>query len=779
MLARMARRTKADEKRAQRRRRSRQKAEGSRQKDSTAGRAKAGGKAAGTPSFDAGSRVATDDQQLSAADKHRARAAKASRDRYARDAELGELPPIADPARRERCRLDAWAALEEYFSAPGDKPLSDLHRKVVAFLQRCLLDGGLFAQAIFRGFAKTTIGVRVLVWGIAYGHVRYAVLLAHDKPAAEALLADVKSEIENNDKLAEDFPELVLPVRAYEGKHQRAESQTQDGDPTGGEWRRHRIVLPNALAGGTSPVNGKRKSVCGWVVVEACAKGATRGRRYKLPTGEVVRPDCFLADDVETTRSAASPRQVNNLIDAIFKDWLLLGGHHRPMAGIINGTNAARGSMIDQATDPQSDRFAAFQKQRVPMVASWADRHDDLWLGEYATLRRAFAVDDENAQASAHEAATAYYKANRRAMDAGCVVAWEHCKKPEELSAIQHAYNLLIDMGEEAFATECQNEPLKTEADLVIPPAAVIARKQHGLETGVVDPNTTHVVSFVDQQDTALYWGVGAFGDHLTGHAVEYGVWPEQPSSYFSLSSLPVTLQEYYRQSADPRHGGPGVELDTDAALTAGLEDLAAYLFSRRYAIPGGGVKGIDLMAIDFANGGRGKTMQNWALHSPHFARVVGSYGRGLGPADKTMAEWGGQKRERKGLEWIERRTDTGVRFVLVNKNYHHLGFYRALQLPLGSVGSFSLPKVADAAQHRLLADHLAASSCDIASSEKTGRSMHVFPHLPGRDDHWLDVFVNLRVFAMVAGALPPGVNRPKTAPGAFERKTKRSRRIG
>ena len=56
-------------------------------------------------------------------------------------------------------------------------------------------------------------------------------------------------------------------------------------------------------------------------------------------------------------------------------------------------------------------------------------------------------------------AATAFYLANRAAMDAGASVPWPERFEAHEVSAIQHAYHRRYDLGEVAFGCEFQNQP--------------------------------------------------------------------------------------------------------------------------------------------------------------------------------------------------------------------------------------------------------------------------------------------------------------------------------
>lgn len=792
----MARRNKADEKRAERRARkraaaaregeSRQRAEGSGQdapeakqkppRKRPASRAKAESAAIGPPSDALGSPVATDAQvlvatdaqELSAAEKHRRRAAQRSRDRYARDAELGEIPAVVDPERRARCELDFWLAVHEYFLPACYPALSPMHRQVCGNLQAAAIDGGLFAQAIFRGAMKTTLAIWATVWALLYAHRRYVVLFAYKEDDAVDLMEDIKAELLENDKLLEDFPEVLYAVHAVGGNNQRARNQLYQGEKTGGAWEKTEIVLPKC-----------GDSKCGHGVVRVRGQGNARGLRKRMPDGSRLRPDWFIGDDCENDDSAASAVRVEKLIGRIFKSWLPMAGHAGTIAGVLNGTIAARGAMIDKATDPHDERFAGWEKYRAPMLLSRSTAHETHWLGPYREIY--ITTGDGRTPAQRRRRATEYYEAHRAEMDAGAEVGWVGCYTPDkqEVSAVQHAYNFLIELGEEAFATECQNEPLKTEAEEVVLPASVIVRKQSPHKPGVVGPEATHLVAMVDQQDSVLYWGVAAFGDGLSGYLVEYGAWPDQKSLYFTLATLRTTLGAYYRDSPRPEHGGPGALLEEDAAIVAGLSDLERMLFSRRYARVGGGELAVDLMGVDQANGNRTDVIRKWIHTSPNKARIIGTQGRGIRAKDAPMAQWPHHAGERRGLEWVERRAkELGTRHLLYNTNYHKLGFFRALRLPSGSVGSLALPLVTSPARHQLFADHCQATSCDLVTSDAQERSAYEFADKPGADNHFFDVGVGLRVLAMVAGVRPPGAPARKAKTTARPRGPKQARRL-
>ena len=55
---------------------------------------------------------------------------------------------------------------------------------------------------------------------------------------------------------------------------------------------------------------------------------------------------------------------------------------------------------------------------------------------------------------------TEFYREHQAEMDSGCDVSWKSCfDSSNEISAIQHAYNELIDYGQDVFDSECQQSP--------------------------------------------------------------------------------------------------------------------------------------------------------------------------------------------------------------------------------------------------------------------------------------------------------------------------------
>jgi hypothetical protein len=149
---------------------------------------------------------------------------------------IGELPPVGDPDRKERCSKSFRAFCDTYFPQTFHLPWSDDHLKVIAKIEQAVLEGGLFAMAMPRGSGKTTLCEIACLWAILIGARQFVCLIGSDEEHAASMLESIKSELENNDRLLDDFPEACYPIRCLEGIHQRASGQLHNGEPTHIGW---------------------------------------------------------------------------------------------------------------------------------------------------------------------------------------------------------------------------------------------------------------------------------------------------------------------------------------------------------------------------------------------------------------------------------------------------------------------------------------------------------------------------------------------------------------
>lgn len=707
--------------------------------------------------------------------------ARRSREQTESVADIGELPPVADPARRESCRLDLPRFLTTYFpNSTGLKPFGDDQQRAISRIQDCAINGGLFTEALPRGFAKTTISENSSLWVVLYGHRKFVPVFGADAGSADAIIDSIKLELSENDLLYADFPEVCHAIRALEGKPQRCASQTYrwpceackgkgkvgrkkclvcDGRgriarQTHIEWTADQIVLPTMP---DSPASGAILSAHG-------ITAASRGMKHKRPDGTQQRPDFVIIDDPQTDESAASPLQVDKRLDVIRKSILKLGGHNRRIACVMNATIIQPDDLVAQLLDPK--RFPAWQGERVKMVRAWSKVHETLWMTDYARIRNEYDPQTLGDQQRAHLAATEFYRRNRAAMDEGCEVAWEHCfDETAEDSAIQHAYNALIDDGPEVFASECQNEPLvmRIEGQQDTLTAEQIQAKVNRLPRGVLPAEATRLVGFIDVHDKVLYWGVAAFGDGFTGGVVDYGTWPDQRRPYFAAREVRRTIAKETKAT--------GFEAQMYAALDALVNDLMARDWKRE----DGAVLKPERIPIDAGDGDHAETVKLFCRRSPHAAILIPSNGLYIGAKRSSLNDREPQTGERRGWNW-KIAPHQGTRGILkFDTNAWKTRMHGFWAVPMGGKGCLTLFG-ADKEAHRMFSEHQVAEyPVLVTAGGRTVKEWQV--KIGAGDNHYLDVLVGCGVAAGTLG-VDVASPEPKRARVKLSELQKRNKRV-
>ena len=664
-----------------------------------------------------------------AIERRRAKTLERGRATTAKGADIGEPPAIADRARRDSCRKDLAKFLETYFPfSTGLSPFSDDHKRVIGRIQDCILRGGRFVNAVYRGFAKSTISENALLWAILYGHRRFGAIFAAEAGLADKAITSIKLELAENDLLAEDFPEVCHAVRALEGKSQRCNSQTCGGKRTHIVWKKDTVVLP-AIDG----------SACaGSIITSKGLTGSILGLRHKSADGKQLRPDFVIVDDPQTRESARSPVQCQARLEILLKSVMKLAGHTTSIACVVNATVIEQGDMVDQLLDP--GKYPSWQGERIPMVRAWAKQHDDLWLDKYATIRKTFAADIVGDQARAHKEANEFYLANRAAMDEGCIVSWASCFDPErEQSAIQHAYNAFIDDGADVFASEFQQQPLANEAESTGLSGSDVRKVIVNVPRWVVPRGLDTLTAFVDVQQSLLYWAVVAWGHELRGHLVAYGTYPEQGRAYFTLRDAKKTLQKAHGENLE-------------AAILAGLESVAGMILEREVARESDdAVLRVGQLFIDANWAQTQGVVRDFARRSKWGPRVLPTHGRFVGASGQTLSDKAPDRGERVGSNW---RTSTiqRLRHVLFDTNAWKTFVASRLKLPMGDPKGFTV----HAGDHEMLAEQL-ASEVPIRVESKM-RVVDEWRLIPGRDNHLWDCVVGASVAASFAGLSAVGV---------------------
>ena len=414
---------------------------------------------------------------------------------------LSGLPKVESPKRKRECgeSLERFALV--YLPHVFGLPMSAGQRADLATMQTVCTEGGRYAFAAPRGDGKTSRVEAAILWAALYGHRRCIVIVGADLTAAQEISDSIKLELRTNERLRADFPLPCWAAALSDDTALKAKGWTWNGQSLGMTWDRHKITLP-ILDGADG---------AGCVIVPRGLTGRLRGMRLKVGK-RAVRPDLYAIDDPQTDESAASPAQVDTRERLILGAIMGSGGPDKTISAFMPCTvikhNDLAARMLDRKRHPD------WQGSARAMVRKWPDSQKTKWK-EYQTMRKNEGAD----------AADAFYQEHREEMDAGAVMDWpERFTRGKESSALEHAENLLCDLGEDVFAAEYQNTPEEAKPSVYNLTAALVASRVHpGRRRGDVPSEGRAIVAATDLNHYALHSGAIAFTNDQTAYVAWYG----------------------------------------------------------------------------------------------------------------------------------------------------------------------------------------------------------------------------------------------------------------
>lgn len=361
--------------------------------------------------------------------------------------------------KRGRCERDLGLFLLNYFAHRYYDP-NAVHLEIVRSLQDAILSTSLtpIKQAIAapRSIGKTTIIEGAIIWAMLYGHKKFIAFISSSGPKAEKRILSVKNEFLSNDVIAEDFPDVILRLKAlHNGDSHRA--------PPEFPWTGECIRLPNGS----------------WMR----AVGIDGGLPGMDQMG--VRPDLVIADDVETVSSIESETETKTIDRRLRLEMLRLHDINKPGAAYfyictVRGRDCISDRLTSRTKSPEwrGLRFKALLKEPDDPAGLWEEfktrcRWSDDVAGEAelewnkldATDKtsyesQGFTADQFSKLYPGHRMALRFYIANQTAMDAGA----------ELLDAKRLPLHMLYQIraeekGEETFLCELQNDPPDENAD--------------------------------------------------------------------------------------------------------------------------------------------------------------------------------------------------------------------------------------------------------------------------------------------------------------------------
>jgi hypothetical protein len=632
-------------------------------------------------------------------------------------------PRIANKARRQAAIDSLETYCRTYKPNIFALPFSPDHRQVIEALETTINAGGQFALAMPRGSGKTSLAEAAAEWAILRGSRKFVLIICATKDHAITSLASLGNTFARNPILLADFPETCWPIHRLEGITQRR--LLWNGAPIVQRQTSQTLILPNLPKSTTSSA----------ILATAGLTGSIRGRKWTTPDGRSLRPDLVIIDDPQTDQTARSPGQTAARVSLIRQTVLGLAGPDQSLAAVMPCTVIEPDDLADQFLDHVKNPL--WRGIRTRLVHAWPSHPDatDLWT-KYADVRAAAKLAN-----TSPEPENAFYAANRAAMDAGARVAWPERKLPDEISALQHAYNLRQDKGNESFQAEYQNAPIRAGTDDAQALTATgILTRGNGLPRRQIPLQAHWLTVGIDVQGELLYWAACAWAPNWGGAVVDYGTWPEQPDGYFTLANARRTLTKHYRGQS------------TQDVLAAGLADLTAHLEALTWTRANGEPLKIARTLCDCNWHASEPAVIAWAAATGRNINAVPSRGRYIGANSRPIEEWATKPGDLSGPGWRlpARAPNAPARIVNFDANRWKTTIADRLLLPLTARDALTLWN-APPRTHQLLADHCTAEFR--RRRDGRGRVVDEWQAKPAApDNHYWDCLVMSAVGASLSG---------------------------
>lgn len=648
--------------------------------------------------------------------------------------DIGPLPAVANPQRRERCAADNLLFAETYFRPTFYLPWASYQRSMMDAFQTVILDGGKQCHAVRRGGLKSTCARVSTLWAVANGHRTFPVLVGATDDKANEHRENFFALLASSPTLIEDYPELLpLVLKWRQPKRQFRLGgwlllvQAKD--------MRGRIVFADVPGAASCEAHIAPYSI-----------GATdvSGLSFVRRDGVTMRPDLLVFDDVQTPQSAKSPLMTDEREDAITKTFLGLAGLGEKIAAISVATVREHDDLTERFLDRR--RHPDWHGRKYPSLLTLPERMD-LWNAN-ASLLGAGATPDEGKRL-----ATEHYIENRAEMDKGAAVAWEHDKLPDEVSALQSLMTIRA-LDPEFFRCEIQQEgfvPPNTSGVKI--DAQTLLGRLSQVPRGVVPDQAAYLTAFVDSSDQVLWWMVCAWAPDFSGWIVDYGTWPEQGRPTFYKSDLAARISERLRGAS------------WEEAFVYAHNELERRLLLADWPTLAGKSRSVDLLIKDWSDGGQKPRIESQVMASPNRTRIRPSKGFAPKPGRKPVHLWGDGKRDRhNGQYWVERRSESPAH-VQFDANQWKSHVARRLLTTVGAPSSLLLPGD-DAQANRLLVEHITAETPK--SLVYDGAAGVTWEAIPGRDNDWWDCLVGNAVAASMVGCGLAGEATAKKKPEPF-----------
>lgn len=645
--------------------------------------------------------------------------------------ELNEVGAVGPPEahweeKRIQYETDYVSAHQEIFPrSTGIKPFGQIQIDSIKRTHHTLTHGGRSVIAEPRGFGKTSRTANNALLAVLQGKVRYALILASSIQKAEDILESIKTELIDNEHLANLYPRVAACFQHVGDSYQRAKRQTYMGEKTHIGFTKNMVKMP-ILPG--EPSSGS--------IIQVRSKDNVRGLavkiRYGEESGRVLRPDFAFLDDIQTDEEADSPTSVYKIVQTIKKSVLFAGSHARPISAVMCCTPICPGDVSSHfiLNEPSWDFIVS------PMIRKMPDNLD-LWLNNYARILLDFDRNATGDRLKARLRARKYVEDNYEALHIGAEVAWDWAyawqEDPQtEISALQHAMNFKIEEGDDAFESECQCNvaPRIDEADGVKATLDEILNKVHSFPRRKCPIETKVIVTHIDVNKNVLTYTTVASPKEYRPMLIDKGEWPEQQGATWQKKDIIYTLRRKY----------PDIP-ENHERIYWGLRQLINYVGNLTYIREDNLVMHNNLILVDM--GYQIDEVQR-AIRDSDYRNITMCYrGQGIRAKDKPFMDRHYEKHAEKHFHCATvPTTDRTLTVLYADVNYFKTQFHKGIKSRPDIGGSISLYTPDRQSEHLLLAKHCLAEIPQEDYYDKEDRRVIFWENPKEEDNEYFDNFV-------------------------------------
>lgn len=660
--------------------------------------------------------------------KSRAEADKLRRKRIRRrdaENEVGVIATIPPEILEKRARYSADYTLihpELFTNSSGIKPLSEAQKDSVRHSQYFAQHGTHVIKCEPRGFGKTSRSTNEGLYAVLEGSIKYLVLVASNTEKAEEIITSIMAELFSNDKLLELYPRTIACFRHVEKNPRHALFQTYEGEPTYLYYNNGFIVFPY--------IDGEPSS---GAIIDIRARKNVRGIYHTVETGEYAgsrqRPTHAILDDIQTDEEAHNPNTARKIINLIKRSIMKAGSHSKGISIMMNGTPIAPGDVTHHFLFNEPWQHMLYRMLESRSV------NEHMWFGTYQDIITDFDKKIPGSLLKAKRKALEFYKIHQEEMDKGAIAAWEWCYEwdapiPTEISAIQHAYNIMILEGMDVFEAECQCNVAQYEIDTSITycTAEEIANSINDRPRYKPQVKDKHIVTHIDLNKPYLSYVTMSCPDYFEPSIIDYGTYPSYPI-FPSKDKAPYTL----RTMLSAEHG-PDIN-DEDISYLS-VRDFIREMASRRYKREDGVELANHLILVD------SRYHTEWvykAIRDSNVPYAHPAQGQSFKAKDKTIAQMKYSEACIKYHHAVLTPTDDRTLMRLTTDiNYMKTQVHIAFSKPAQTAGSITLFLPETVSGHIVVGKHCVAEQPLKDIDPKTGREITIWENRPGGGDNEL-----------------------------------------